>query len=91
MLLPDLPENFDEAISTYDKALLIAPDNSIILNNLAKAKTQSSLSDSQISNNDISEKTLPTSSVPQNNAEKNSPNFFEQLGIAFSSIFDIFN
>ena len=74
---------YEEAISTYNKVLLIAPDSTIAINNLAKTKDKltSFNQDTKEENTNVLEKTLQPIEII-----KKSPNILEQIGTTLSSI-----
>jgi hypothetical protein len=88
--------NYDQAMALYNTALYFAPDNSVIIKNLQKAQDKSSIlqisHEKEITNdNTITENMIMEQEKNQiQSSSQKSLNFFEQIGNALSSIFNIF-
>ena len=88
--------NYEYAMNLYNAAIAFAPDSSVILKNLQIAQERASISkinnENEIKNDTISEKQVLVEQeknlVQTSNQEPLG--FFEQIGNALSSIFNIF-
>jgi len=88
--------NYEYAMNLYNAAIAFAPDSSVMLKNLQIAQDRASVlkinNENEIKNDTVTGKQVlvePEKNLVQTSNQE-PPNFFEQIGNALSSIFNIF-